>query len=297
MQTRRKARQQESADAAALLPHLPSAVQTHILDMLVSRYTEPDPEEYAVLRPHRSSLGWLLSLRKVCSTWDHHLQQHTTLARRIRLEKLRNLSLLHWYAYYMVCRDKSKKQRIKQVPRSICLSFSDGSSTSLDIPRGGIAGVAKQYGHQETQGLPTHGLVLVIDSHSISTAAVLELLADIDTLDKQHATPILLQIRRHDDRGGNSSSKRSTGRSSGHVSAQAHQVVGHGVLSPDGADARQAAVAASSNSSYAALEAAVLPVLSATGPLRNIAKEGDASCVAMTFIPTTNSYCRRVPAS
>jgi hypothetical protein len=205
MQTRRKARQQESADSAALLPHLPSAVQTHILDMLVARYPEPDPEDYAMLQPHRSSLGWLLSLRKVCSTWDHHLQQHTTLARRVRLENMRNLSLLHWYAYYIVSREKSKQQRIKQVPRSMCLRFSDGSSTHLDIPRGGIAGIAKQYGQQQTAGLPKHALVLVSDSSSISSAALLELLSDIDTLDKQHATPVLLQIRRHNNNNNNNS--------------------------------------------------------------------------------------------
>jgi hypothetical protein len=294
MQTRRKARQQDSADAAALLPHLPLAVQTHILDMLVARYPEPDPEEYVVLRPHRSSLGWLLSLRRVCSAWDHHLQQQNTLARRVRLEKLRNLSLLHFFAYYIMS-DKSKQQRIKQVPRSICLRFSDHSSTDLDIPRGGIAGLAKQYGQQQTEGLPTHALVLVADSHGISSAALLELLTDMDTLDKRHTAPILLQIRRpYIDHGDSSSSGCSRRRSS----AQKRQnvTVSLDVSSPSGTGVVDPAVASSSNSSFAALDAAVLLALSAIGPLRNIAQEGDASCAAMTFIPTKNSFCRRMPA-
>lgn len=286
MQTRHKARQQTTADAAALLPHLPTAVQTLILDQLVAFFPEPDPEEYAVLRPHRTSLCWLLSLRMVCGAWDQHLQQQTTLARRIRLERLRNLSHCHFYAYYITCADESKQWRIKQVPRSLRLRFSDGSSTIFDVPRGGIAGAVKQYGQQQTEqtdGLPKNALVIVTNSQKISCSALLELLTDMDALDKQHAAPLLLQIQRHNDssRHCNTSSRQHRSRGRGDCAA---------------AKAEQSAVGVVEIDSFAALEAAVLPALSARGPLRDIVKEGGASSAALTFIPTKNSFCRRLPA-
>lgn len=47
---------------------------------------------------------------------------------------------------------------------------------------------------------------------------------------------------------------------------------------------------------FAALEAAVLPAV--TGVLKDIVKEsegGELDCEAVTFIPTSRGFCRRVP--
>lgn len=202
MQTRRRAQQQEYAATEAQLPHLPTAVQLLILNKAVETFPYPDAD-YTAAYLYKSSLGWLLSLRRVCRAWDQHLQQQAVLRRRIRLEKLHNLSLLHDNAYYITSSSTSKQTRIKRIPRTICLSFSDSSSTTLDVPKGGVAGSAKpdkrrRITHVSTamSGLPTHALMVMCWSRDVSTAALLELLADLDQLDKHHAAPIILQVCR-----------------------------------------------------------------------------------------------------
>jgi hypothetical protein len=288
MQTRRRAQQQEFATAASLLPHLPTAVQLFILDKAVATFPAPDSEDYAAVYPYKSSLGWLLSLRKVCSAWDEHLQQQAVLRRRIRLEKLRNLSLLHDYAYYITTINLSKQTRIKRVPRSICLSFADSSSSTLDVPKGGVAGANKPDRRRgtsgssaATSGLPTHALMLLCWSADISTSALLELLADLDALDKQHAAPIILQVR-----------NSSTG------TFWLRNVEERKLLDGDGLEEQGRPVPGSYRAlkaGFAALEAAALPAV--TGVLKDVVQErgGLSESEALTFIPTSKGFCRRVP--
>lgn len=266
MQTRRSKAQQQQQQDCASLPHLALPLQLAILDQAVAAFPVPDAD-YTSLWPYRSSLDWLLSLHTVCTSWSQHCQQQPTLLRRLRLERLHDLSLLHDFAYYITSSSKSKQARIKGVPRRISLPFADGSSVTLDVPRGGVAGAAKQRHAASSSVLPTHALMLVTWSHSISSAALLELLADLDTLDKHHAAPMILQVRAastDSNAGAHSSSKHTQ---------QGSQLEAH-------------------RAGLAVLEAAVRPVLS--GVLRDIVQEGDSSCEALTFIPTKRGFCRLV---
>lgn len=268
MQTRRsRARQQQQKDCAAL-PHLPLPLQLAILDQAVAAFPVPDAD-YTSLWPYRSSLDWLLSLHTVCGAWARHCQQQPTLLRRLRLERLHDLSLLHDFAYYITSSSKSKQARIKGVPRSISLPFAGGSSVTLDVPRGGVAGAAKQGNAASSSGLPTHALMLVVCSRKISSAALLELLADLDTLDKHHAAPVILRVR----------------AASIDITVGAHR-------SSSSKHTQQESQLEAHRAGLAALEAAVRPVLA--GVLTDVVHEGDSSGEALTFIPTKRGFCRRV---
>lgn len=266
MQTRRSRAQQQQQQDCTALSHLPLPLQLAILDQAVAAFPVPDAD-YTSLWPYRSSLDWLLSLHTVCTAWARHCQQQPTLLRRLRLERLHDLSLLQDFAYYITSSSKSKQARIKGVPRRISLPFADGSSVTLEVPRGGVAGAVKQRHAASSSGLPTHALMLATWSHRISSAALLELLEDIDTLDKHHAAPMILQVHAastDSNVGAHSSSKHTQ---------QGYQLEVH-------------------KAGLAALEAAVRPALA--GVLRDVVQEGDSSCEALTFIPTRRGFCRRV---
>jgi len=275
MQTRRKAQQQ--AATAVELPQLPIAVQTAILDLVVALYPVPDADEYA-LWPYRSSIGWLLTLRRVSSSWNQHLQQHPMVRRRIRLERLRNLSLVHDYAYYMTS-SVPKQQRIKKVPRSLCLQFADGSSTQFAVPKGGVVGAGQQRTKRQQSGLaaaavsmpglPSHALMIVACCHALTSAALSEVLADLSTLDRNHAAPIVMQVC----------------HSCSDTTQDEHAA----------AVCQKTAQAETCCGSCAALESAA--VLLITGALRDVVKEGGASHKALTFIPTKQGFYRRVSAA
>lgn len=273
MQTRRKAQQQ--AATAVELPQLPIAVQTAILDLVVALYPVPDVDEYE-LWPYRSSIGWLLTLRRVSSSWNQHLQQHPMVRRRIRLERLRNLSLVHDYAYFVTSRDVPKHQRIKQVPRSLCLQFADGSSTTFAVPKGGVVGAGNKRlqsglaaAAMSMPGLPTHALVIIACCHTLTSAALSEMLADLSTLDRNHAAPIVMQVC----------------HSCSDTAQDEHAA----------AVCQETAQAETCCGSCAALESAAVPLV--TGALRDVVMEGGASHKALTFIPTNQSFCRRIPAA
>jgi hypothetical protein len=272
MQTRRSRAAQQQQQQHNCAVDLPLPIQLAILDHVVASFPVPDAD-YTSLWPYRSSLDWLLSLHTVCSAWSRHLHQQPTLLRRLRLERLHDLSLLHDFAYYITSSSKSKQARIKGVPRSISLPFADGSSITLDVPRGGVAGAAKQQRHAASSGLPTHALMLVVWSHQVSSTALLELLADLDTLDKQHAAPMILQVRAASTDSSSVSAHNSS--SSSQHKQQEPQLEAH-------------------RAGLSVLEAAVGPVLS--GVLRDVVQEGDSSSEALTFIPTKRGFCRRVQA-
>jgi hypothetical protein len=256
-------------------------VQLGILDKVAAAFPAPD-SDYTALWPFRSSLGWLLSLHRVCTCWQKHLQTQPTLLRRIRLEKLHNLSLLHDYAYYITSNSKSKQQQIQKVPGSLQLQFPDNSTTTFDIPKGGVSGAMQPQKKQRrthgdstalaaaVSGLPTHALLLIAPSAHITTPALLELLSDLDTLDKHHAAPMILHVQ--------------------NSSILACQPGSAECFPPDGGVAR---VGTSHGGHFAALDVAAGSAVS--GPLRDVVKEGDASSGALTFIPTSQGFCRRVP--
>jgi hypothetical protein len=282
MQTRRRAQlQQQQTSTAGSLPHLPLSVQLGILDKVVAAFAAPD-SDYTALWPFRSSLGWLLSLQRVCTCWQKHLQTQPILLRRVRLEKLHNLSLLHDYAYYITSSSKSKQQRIQKVPGSLQLQFADNSTTTFDIPKGGVSGAMQPHQKQRrthgdstalasaVSGLPTHALLLIASSAHITTPALLELLSDLDTLDKHHAAPMILHVQ----------------NSSNLVCLQCCaelQALSEGL----------ARVGASHGGHFASLDAAAGSAV--VGHLRDVVKEGDAGSGALTFIPTSQGFCRRVP--
>lgn len=122
--------------------------------------------------------------------------------------------------------------------------------------------------------------MLLCWSVEISTPALLELLADLDALDKQHAAPIILQVR-------NSSSGRFWLR----------DVEERKLLEGAGLDDQGRPVPGSYRAlkaGFAALEAAALPAV--TGVLKDVVQEGGGlDREALTFIPTSRGFCRRVP--
>lgn len=310
MQTRARRQQQQflpTAATAAALPHLPLSAQQLILDKVCAAFPLPDQQEYT-LYPFRSSCAWLLNLQRVCSTWRDILQRQPVMKRRVRLERLCHLWSLHHYAYYIVSKDKSKQQRIKQVPRSICLQFADGSSTTFDVPKGGAAGAAKQQkrarrgGGQhggsssiDVTGLPTHGLLLWCSSQQITPAALVELLRDVDALDSQQAAPILVQVVRASASSG-SISQQGQGALSQHQQPGASAAAAAGDdSSPKLPQPHQQAVAGNSKQVFEALDAAASAAISSSGGLVDVVKEGSCASGVLTFIPTKQGFCRRVP--
>jgi hypothetical protein len=119
-----------------------------------------------------------------------HIQQHATVAARSRLESLRNLSLLHVYAHFIVtARTYKVKRRNRKVPKKLTLNFADvdSSACNLTVPKG--LNKAEQSG-----GLPSHTLMLVASYDQITLPALQQLLVDLDCLDQQHAAPMVLKL-------------------------------------------------------------------------------------------------------
>eukprot|EP00775_Hariotina_reticulata_P011743 gene11743-11888_t len=187
MNTRSKARNAAETQQL-LLPSVPELVQSVVLDTLLAHYSEPDADEYS-LWPYRSTLGWLLSLKRVCKQWLCHISCNQHFLTRSRLEKLRNLSLMHDFAHHIVTfsQRKTRKERMKAIPKTVTLKFGDGTTTSFTVP--------KQLTKAEQQGgLPNSTLMLVTGHDQISEDAFQELLSDLDCLDQHHTASMVLKV-------------------------------------------------------------------------------------------------------
>lgn len=279
MQTRTRARSSATADPN--LPSIPAAVQLIILDLIAAAHPEPDRVEYTIW-PYKSTLAWLLSLRLVCKQWDQHIMQHPSCIRRCRLEALRNLSLQHDYAHYIVTTRCTKRERVKAVPRKVALRFEDSSSTTIAVPKSLTA--AEKIG-----GLPSNTLMLVSAFHQLTVTAFQQLLADIDCLDQHHSAPMVLKVTTAACQ--HSSSNTSSKLDSKHTLDKASNSIQ--TAAKGQAEAAAAVHTYNHASSPQQLIDAAVPLLRHT--LQHVVMEGTATSAALYFIPTKQGFYRRVP--
>jgi hypothetical protein len=244
---------------------------------------------------------------------NHHTQQHATVAARSRLESLRNLSLLHVYAHFIVTARTYKVKRCnRKVPKKLTLNFTDVDSShcNFTVPKG----LDKA---EQTGGLPSHTLMLVACYDQITLPALRQLLADLDCLDQQHAAPMVLKLLT--TRSTPPAAAAAPAAAAVDVAAAAagrsppssfledsskDAVPGYSqaVVTPNQPPLGAAAAAAAGSSSSASaaassveeLIAAVAPLLSQR--LVHVVMEGSAASPALYFIPTKQGFHRRVPA-
>jgi hypothetical protein len=258
-----------------------------------------------------------------------HIHQHATVAARSRLESLRNLSLLHVYAHFIVtARTYKVKRRNRKVPKKLTLNFADVDSSACNfiVPKG--LNKAEQSG-----GLPSHTLMLVACYDQITLLALQQLLVDLDCLDQQHAAPMVLKLLTMRSTPlpaaaapGSTAETTLAKPAAAQVplaaaAAAAHSYPPTSCQEGDSTSAVQsrtfgqtpgppsqlhlrtaaAAAHAPSNSlegaagSVEELIAAVAPLLQQR--LVHVVMEGGAASPALYFIPTKQGFHRRVPAA
>lgn len=298
MRTRTAARAVRCQHGAFVCPvHLPAAVQCIIVDQLVAAHLEPEPDGQAVdaaLYPHTTSLAWLLSLRLVCSEWAQHLWHQRLLLRRLRLEQLLQLSLLHDYAQLMVgSGTTSKQQRLQRVPHSVTLRFGGGSGSgsggtrtvTLGVPEGGTSSKARALEAACSTAAGRGGAPrvrcgpgrsqLARSFHSLPQHALL-LVADADALIGSGG-------------GGNS----STVLTELLADVQALDARHHAHMALLVVSQREAAAGGAARTQpLHQLARHVSPLLRTT--LHSVAMEGSREECALLFIPTVG-FCRRMP--
>lgn len=288
MQTRTRARL--SAVSCSDLPTIPGAVQLRIMDHIACSYPEPDRIEYS-LWPYKSTLAWLLSLRLVCKQWNQYMQQLPTCIRRCRLEALRNLSLQHDYAHYIVTARCSKRERVNAVPRKLTLRFEDDSCSTVAVPRSLTQA-------ERTGGLPTNTLMIAIPFDQLSVSAFKQLLADVNCLDQHHSAPMVLKVTAAATSSSRISSS-STGTQDSRSSFLQHPAPccdlgsGNPATSASSAAAVCTAGQAVHPGGLEQLITVAAPLLQQLLP--HIVMEGSASSGALYFIPTKQGFCRRIP--
>lgn len=210
------------------------------------------------------------------------MQQHPVLTARCRLEVLRNLSLLHDYAHYIVTNRRSKKKRIKAVPRKITLRFEDDSSSCFGVPKG--LNKAEQAG-----GLPSNTLMLVAAYNQVTPAAFKQLLADLDCLDQRHTAPMVLKVITSSTGNIRQSTASSTGSDQ------------HTTATVDVPAAATAGTAVSVDGTLGCFSSAHELIEAAKALLQqqlvHVVMEGTSSSPALYFLPTKQGFCRRVPAA
>jgi hypothetical protein len=272
-------------------------VQCIIVDQLVAAHLEPEPDGQAVdaaLYPHTTSLAWLLSLRLVCSEWAQHLWHQRLLLRRLRLEQLLQLSLLHDYAQLMVgSGTTSKQQRLQRVPHSVTLRFGGGSGSgsggtrtvTLGVPEGGTSSKARALEAACSTAAGRGGAPrvrcgpgrsqLARSFHSLPQHALL-LVADADALIGSGG-------------GGNS----STVLTELLADVQALDARHHAHMALLVVSQREAAAGGAARTQpLHQLARHVSPLLRTT--LHSVAMEGSREECALLFIPTVG-FCRRMP--
>ncbi|WIA08211.1 hypothetical protein OEZ85_007660 [Tetradesmus obliquus] len=315
MQTRTRSKAAALSDTSSTLPPLPEPVQMSILEHLLASYPEPDAADY-ILYPFKSTLGWLLSLRLVNKQWSHTIQQHATVAARCRLEALRNLSLLHVYAHFIVtARTYKVKRRNRKVPRKITLNFTDidGSSCEFTVPRA----LSKA---ESSGGLPSHTLMLVACYNALTLPALQQLLADLDCLDQQHAAPMVIKLLTARSspaaaaaaaaaacslHASEPPSSSADGNSRADAAVDGSQAAALSHLVPGKPAAAAAATSPPSTPpthSHTSVANSVEEMIAAVGPLLrqrlvHVVMEGTAASPALYFIPTKNGFHRRLPAA
>ncbi|WIA28282.1 hypothetical protein OEZ86_010835 [Tetradesmus obliquus] len=319
MQTRTRSKAAALSDTSSTLSPLPEPVQMLIVEHLLASYPEPDAADY-ILYPFKSTLGWLLSLRLVNKQWSHTIQQHATVAARCRLEALRNLSLLHVYAHFIVtARTYKVKRRNRKVPRRITLNFTDidGSSCEFTVPRA----LSKA---ESSGGLPSHTLMLVTCYNAVTLPALQQLLADLDCLDQQHAAPMVLKLLTARSSPAAAAAAVAAAAAAAACSLHASQPPSSSADGNSRADAavecsqaapldhlvpgKPAAAAATSppstppTHSHTSVANSVEELIAAVGPLLrqrlvHLVMEGGAASPALYFIPTKNGFHRRLPAA
>jgi hypothetical protein len=236
------------------------------------------------------------------------------VAARCRLESLRNLSLLHVYAHFIVtARTYKVKRRNRKVPKKITLNFTDidGSSANFTVPRA----LNKT---ESSGGLPSHTLMLVACYDQVTLPALQQLLIDLDCLDQQHAAPMVLKLlttqsspaaavavaaaaaARSTHEAKPPSSPADGGSRAGAADySNLAATPGHQASTAPTAAAAAAAMSLPRSSLAASsveeLIAAVAPMLQHR--LVHMVLEGSAGSPALYFIPTKRGFHRRVPAA
>lgn len=289
MNTRSKARNAAQPQLVQL-PAVPGMLQLVVLDTLLSHYCEPDIVEYS-LWPYRSTLDWLLSLKCVCKQWHSHICSNQHYITRSRLEVLRDLSLMHDFAHHIVSfsHRKTKKERVKAIPKVVILKFADGTSTSFDVP--------KQLTQAEQQGdLPSSTLMLVTGHGQMTVDAFQDLLSDLDCLDQHHTASMVLKVVNIGNTQIAPGIKRRREKASTHQQAGTENCPGSSGAIHSGAGALLAEEEAPSYAqSIEQLIAVATPLLQQDGPLPDMVMEGSLSSPALYFIPTKQGFCRRLP--